>query len=504
MIARKSALIILTQILSGILGYIGLKFIALYMDPWEYGVVGFAFGFVSLFSIFGTLGFDQAHIKKISEGKDLGRCIGTYIFTKIVLVGILASFTILSIFLWRFVLRRGFESPIVEQSVYIMLGYFVLFTITQGIIFTFNARKEIAKAQLPFLFFNIMRVIATIFVALNNLGPIALTYTYLFGEVFQFTFSLILIRKYPFKKPSFEYFKDYLKFAFPVAIASASVILMTNIDKVFIQLFWSSKEVGEYFACYNLSHYLIFFSNAVGLLLFPTISEYHEKRDLIKIKGLIIKSERYLSMIVFPIILLIIILAEPIIHVLLSDKYLPALPVLQVLPFFALIEVFSRPYLAQLKGMNLPKIARNRVLIMVMINIFLNLILIPTDIKSIGINLFGFGATGAAIATIVSYLVGLIYIRIVTWKLTGISGNLRFLYHASSAIFMSIIIYYLNNIILINRWYHLLVFALLGLSIYFSFLFLFKEINKKDIDFFIETLNIKKMIKYIKREIREK
>ena len=51
MIARKSALIVLTQVLNGILGYIGLKFIASYMQPWEYGVVGFAYGFVALFSI---------------------------------------------------------------------------------------------------------------------------------------------------------------------------------------------------------------------------------------------------------------------------------------------------------------------------------------------------------------------------------------------------------------------------------------------------------------------
>ena len=74
MIARKSALIILIQFLNGILGYIGLKYISLYMQPWEYGVVGFAYGFVALIHVFGLLGYHQAHIKKISEGKNLGTC----------------------------------------------------------------------------------------------------------------------------------------------------------------------------------------------------------------------------------------------------------------------------------------------------------------------------------------------------------------------------------------------------------------------------------------------
>ncbi|RLF27663.1 MAG: flippase, partial [Thermoplasmata archaeon] len=60
MIARKSALIIFTQLLNGLLGYIALKYIALYMQPWEYGVIGFAYGFVALFSVFGNLGFNAA------------------------------------------------------------------------------------------------------------------------------------------------------------------------------------------------------------------------------------------------------------------------------------------------------------------------------------------------------------------------------------------------------------------------------------------------------------
>ncbi|HHH80248.1 MAG TPA: flippase, partial [Thermoplasmatales archaeon] len=77
MIARKSALIIFTQIINALLGYTALKFIALYMQPWEYGVIGFAYGFVALFSVFGNLGFNAAHVKRVSEGKDLGKCVGT-------------------------------------------------------------------------------------------------------------------------------------------------------------------------------------------------------------------------------------------------------------------------------------------------------------------------------------------------------------------------------------------------------------------------------------------
>ena len=502
MIARKSALIIATQLANGILGYIGLKFIALYMEPWEYGIVGFAYGFVALFSIFGSLGFDQAHIKRVSEGKDLGKCIATFVSVKLFLAGLMGSIVILSILVWKYVIGRGFESPLHEKAVYIMLSYFILTILTQSMRSTFNAKKEIAKSQLPYFVYTLARVIATIVIAISGLGALALAYTYLFGGIFNFAIALFFFRGYPIDKPSFSYFKDYVKFAIPMAIASASFIIMTNIDKVFIQLFWSATQVGQYFAIFNLSRFIILFSASVGMLLFPTISEHHARNNMREIKKLTLESERYLSLIVFPIVTLMIILAEPIIHILISDKYMPALPVLQILPSFVLIDALARPYTAQLQGMNLPNFTRNRVIIMMIVNVILNLILIPKDIRMLGLKSAGLGIKGAAIATVVAYIIGSIYIRLITWKVTKVKGNARILLHAIAAIITGFILNYLP--IHIARWYELLGIALFGLSIYFAILFLMREFKKDDFEFFMDTLNIKMMIGYIKEEIRKK
>ncbi|HEC95264.1 MAG TPA: hypothetical protein ENI45_04790 [Thermoplasmatales archaeon] len=350
MIARKSALIIVTQLINGLLGYVALKFIALYMQPWEYGVVGFAYGFVALFSIFGNLGFNAAHIKRVSEGKDLGKCVGTFVLTKTFLAGLMASIVVLSIAIWKYVIGRGFESPLHEQAVYVMLAYFVLVNLAQSFSSTFSARKEIAKAQIPLFIYTLVRVIATIFVAFYDLGALALAYTYVLGEVFHFVLTLFFFRRYPAGRPSLEYFKSYAKFAIPMSIAVTSALIMTNIDKVFIQLFWSATQVGEYFAVYNLSRFIILFSSAVNMLLLPTVSFHHSKNELSKIKRVTGEAEHYLSMITFPIVVTLIVLATPVIHILLSDKYLPALPVLQILPLFVLMEVLSGPYTQQLLG----------------------------------------------------------------------------------------------------------------------------------------------------------
>jgi teichuronic acid exporter len=504
MIARKSALIIFVQLLNGIIGFVGLKFIALYMQPWEYGVVGFAYGFVALFSIFGDLGFGAAHVKRISEGKDAGKCVGTYAGIKVILTGILASATILSIVLWRFVFGRGFESPVHEQAVYILLFYFVLASLTQVFTVTFSAKKEIAKGQIPYFIYTIIRVFITIIIAYFGFGILALAYTYLLGEIFQFSVAYYFFRTCTVKKPSVDYLLNYAKFAFPMAIASAASIVILNVDRVFIQLFWGAQQVGEYFAVFNLSRFILNFSSALVVLLVPTISEYHVKNNMDDIRKLTLASERYLSMITFPIVILLVVLAEPVIHILLSDKYLPALIVLQILPFFVLFEVLSQPYQSQLQGMNMPHIVRNRILLMMIVSIILNLILVPTDIKSIGLRLGGLGATGSAFAIVIAYFVGFITTRVYAFRVAKIKGNNKILLHIFASILMGMIIYFIIHFINIGRWYELIGICGFGLLFYLCILFLIREFKKEDLNLFFDTLNIKKMLSYVWSEVRKK
>jgi len=232
------------------------------------------------------------------------------------------------------------------------------------------------------------------------------------------------------------------------------------------------------------------------------ISSYHANKDNASIKKIIFRSERYISMFVFPMVIGLVVLAEPAVRILLGGKFFPAIPVFRILPFFALIQALTIPYNYQLIGMNKPKLARNSVVIMVCINVALNIILIPKDIQILGVNLFGLGAVGAAIATVISYGVGMVYCRIVAWKLTGGNWNPRILLHLLSASFMGIMLYWLNNLFPIDRWYHLLGFAVIGIGIYLAILSLLREFTRKDINFLLDTFNIKKMWKYIVEEIK--
>ena len=80
---------------------------------------------------------------------------------------------------------------------------------------------------------------------------------------------------------------------------------------------------------------------------------------------------------------------------------------------------------------------------MVIINIILNIILIPKDIQSLNLELAGLGGIGAAIATVISFAIGLIYTRFMIYKYTKIKGNIRILIHIFSGLLMLLILYLL-------------------------------------------------------------
>jgi O-antigen/teichoic acid export membrane protein len=104
MIARKSALIVGTQFFVRLLGWIGLVILAKLWGgfaPEAMGIIGFAMAFLALFNIIADLGFSHAHVKRVSEGKDLGTCISTFASIKVILTGLMVLLVFIAIYIWK-------------------------------------------------------------------------------------------------------------------------------------------------------------------------------------------------------------------------------------------------------------------------------------------------------------------------------------------------------------------------------------------------------------------
>jgi len=534
MIARKSLFIVIAQFITRFLGWIGLVILAKFWGdfaPDALGVIGFAMAFIGLFSVIGDLGFNQAHIKRISEGKDLGTCIGTFAAIKIVLTVAMTIAVLTAIYIQINVLNRGFTDATTLSVIFVFLLYYILLNIQSIPTYTFNGKSEIAKMQITGIFENIVKVPLTILVVIagvslinlnssvqwpqflqplqhffaeHTLGSLAMTYV--FGAVATVIVGFWFLRKYPLKKPNWELFKSYFSFALPVILISIISVISTNIDKIMIGFFWTAKEVGYYFTVQQITGLVGVFSSALSVILFPTISNYHSQKNFENIKQTTYLANRYISMIITPVVIVTIVFVVPVINILLSEAFLPAKYVLITILIYIFISTLMAPYGSLISGINRPGIAAVIGAIMCIINIVLNLLFIPQWglLSSIGIN----GPEGAAVATLLSGIVGIFLLMLIAKKLAGIK-LLRYHTprHIIAGLIMGFILYFIayqTSLFLVIRWYTFLGLSFVGLGIYLAILFIIREFKKQDLIFFLDLLQPKKMLRYVSSELREK
>ncbi len=536
MIARKSFLIVSTRFIIRLMGWVGLVVLAKQWGtfaPEAMGIIGFAMSFLALFNIIGNLGFDNAHVKRVSEGKNLGRCLGTYITIKFILILLMVGIIFLSLFIWKSFLGGQITDATTESVIYVFILYYIFFNIAHIFTFTFQGKGEIAKRQLSELFEGIIKTPSTILVVIAGVSiagvsisapfqwpfifqdlqeyishhPVgSLAMTYVFGSAAIAVAGLYLMRSYQIKKPTKQYAKHYFVFAMPMIVTSVIAVISTNVDKVTIGYFWDATEVGYYFTVQQVTLFIQIISSSLGFVLFPTLSSYHSGKKTTLIKQTINFAERHISMVLIPPVFFILVFSEPIIKIMLSSSFLPATTVMIVLAFFKLLSGLNVPYISLLSGINKPKLIAKNSLFICGSNVILNLLLVPRGglLSSYGIQ----GALGAACATIISTFIGLVRLRYIAYREIKYKRFPTYLVkHLLAGIFMSLCLYVIYSYLLSGidfKWYILIIMALIGLGIYLLILYPLKEFSKEDLWFYLDILNIKKMIQYIKGELKEK
>jgi O-antigen/teichoic acid export membrane protein len=534
MIARKSFLIIISSLIGQFFNWIEFIIIIKFWGdfaPGALGVIGFTISFLAIFKIIVNLGFVSAHVKRVSEGEDLGTCIGTFAAIKIILTTLMVIIVLIAIFVLKYFTPEKFYDTTTDVIIIILLIRNIisqLYVIPNS---TFTSKREIVKQQFPSIIGTLITIPFTILVVSagisnanispaflwpNFLQPLqqfiadhaveSLATTYLISTLVSFLIALWFFRKYPIKRPSWRLFKSYFSFAMPMMIFDIVGKISVNIDKLLIGFFWSTVEVGYYYSMLGVAGIVMIFSRSIGTVLFPTISHHHSNNNYSKIKQLTCLAERYISMITIPLIIGIMVLANPIIRIVLTDSFLPAAPVLFILAIYILLICLDSPYYTLITGMDKPSIVAKIGVFTCVINIVLCYLFIPKNglLSTFGIN----GPEGAAVAVTLTLLFEYFLLRIVAKKLTGIkilqSYTIR---QIIAGLVMGIILYLLafhTSFFPIIHWYHLAMFIVLGLLAYFAVLLLLKEFNKNDLYFFLDLLHPKKMLKYISSELKEK
>ncbi|MFQ5918823.1 MAG: oligosaccharide flippase family protein [Thermoplasmata archaeon] len=505
MLARKSALVFFAGLASAFLGYLGILAIARLTPNAEeiLGFVGFGIGLVGSFFVLTGLGIPAAHVKRVSEGEPLAESIGAFVIIRGVQVLLAVVATLVAVQVWTSVLGRGFETPLHLQLVYLMIPYYVFLSLAGIGTTTFLARMEPARSQSLDIVNTVVRVAGMLVVALVGLGAIALAWAYVAAAVAMAAMALLLLRTYPIARPRRRLTRSYLRFASPLALPALLAGLSINIDKALIQLFWGVSEVGYYFTVQQILRILTLLTSAVSLMLFPALSKHHARNELDRVRLKSRQSERYLSMILAPIVAFMFLYAEGVIHVLLSDAFLPAANILRIFVVATFVIALIVPRRAILTGMDRSDLAGIAALGGAVVTLGLYPLLIPTSI--FGVPLAGLGPEGAAAAVLVGSSVFLGLAVFFAHRLVGDRLAGRLILHVGAAVAVAFVFFLVIPPAsgLEWRWFELIAFSAAFLLAYVGILAGLREFRKADLRLFLDLLNPRKMARYVSGELRE-
>jgi O-antigen/teichoic acid export membrane protein len=500
MFARKSLLIVISTFLSSILGFIGLLAMTNYLGKDVYGNISWVIATLATLNIVSDLGFNSAHIKRLSEGQDERDCVATFAVIKLVLTLVMVVFVLAALIVWNNVMG-GDTSPETWNLVILFLLYFVMYDIASIFITTFQAKMETTKSEIVTVVDPFIRIPLIIFISVNHLGS-DLAYAYVLASIGVLLVSLLLLRRGDIHWTKPTMYRSYLKFALPLSLIAIAGAVTANLDKILIGYFDSPSNVAYYSSAQTLLATLGIVGTAVASLAFPAFSRLHSDGDLQSIRNVTYAAERYISMIAVPIVTFIIIFPTEVSVTIFGPQFAPGGESMRFLAIGIGLTLLNQVYASQILGVNRPDISAKITLGTFLLNIILLLLLVPDSL--FGVKMLGMSYAGAAIATALTAFVVFLWQRLIVKKLTETGSNPRILRHLVAAAFAGVVILALNMVLPFSGIIAFVIFAGATLVAFFAALTILKEFGRADIDYFLDLMSPSKMFSYMGEEMKDK
>jgi len=485
------------------LAFIGLGLITRYLGADVYGSITFTLGLLTLFNSVSDLGFGSAHVKRVSEGQDINDSVATFAGVKIVLTLLMVVVSLVSIFVWTSILG-GYMSSETYDMLFIFILYFVFYNLASIAIYTYQGTMEIFKSQVIQLMDPVVRVPLILIIALGRGSAIQLAYAYVIASLAVVLLSLLLLKRDKIRilgKPTL--FRSYLVFATPLILVTMISTVSGSMSAVIIGFSGTKFDVGYYTASLALVSMVGLVGVSVAMLTFPSFSTLHTDGNKKEIRQLTLQAERYLSMIGLPMILVIALFPTQTAEILLGGTMAPAGTALGFLAIGTLLYLLNTVHSSQILAVNRPDLSAKVTIASFVFFLFALLILVPSSL--FGVKMLGLSYTGAAIAYMLNAFFCFAVIRVIVWRLTSTGWNSRLWLHLGATAVAGLVLFAMSLFIPITSWYYLIIIYGGASAVVFALvLILFRELTWKDVSYFADLLNVRKLLSYIRSEVKGK
>jgi O-antigen/teichoic acid export membrane protein len=344
-LGRKSLLLLGSTWSSNALGMIVSVLVGRVLGPAALGSIGFSTGMVGLLMAALLPGFARAHLKRLSEGQDAGRCVGTMATIQlglqvVLLVGLVAT--------WRWGWLS--HSPEVSRVFLLLLAAQVANNFSDVFLKVFVVREWVVPHAILVMTARLARLLATLAVLLwaPRIDWVAATFL-LEGTLGGLAAALTLALRHGIvpRFPTRQSFLAYWIYARPFLVNTPLALFQDSIDRVVVGRWAGLTAAGYYHVARGLWEALSGVIAAPATFLFTRLSALYTERSEARrreAREFFFSGLEKLLFITVPLAFGFWAFAELGIGLLLGPAFLPAALPLRILVLAAIVANIVNPY----------------------------------------------------------------------------------------------------------------------------------------------------------------
>jgi len=401
-VAQNSIALMSGQVYGVVINLLAISILARYLSLATFGEYGFVLAVCVTLSMLADMGINRIAIREIAREEDRNheiRILTAVVINKAFLS--LLSFAAIVLVVWA---SSGSPRMVLGTTVCALATIIkIIGDIPEAI---FKAYERMKNNALLKIVEDTSYILGVLVVVVFDLGLIGIFVALLISAVIRVLLGIVILSRGYFL-PHLGWDLNLMKWIFtealPIGLNRIFRKAALRIDTIVLNLLRTPQEVGIFHGVYRIILIASIIPFNITEALFPIYSRYaRDSQESLRI--VFEKSFKFLLILVLPLILTAFVLARPIVHLLLGEKFLTAAPLMQVLVLLLGFRFFTILCTKVLNASNQQKRATYASGVALGVNVVLDFLLI-----------WLYGYMGAAFATLISDMilfgVSMVYVK---------------------------------------------------------------------------------------------
>lgn len=362
--------------------------------PSGMGKISFAASIVAYFSMFAQLGIPTYGVRTCAKIRDDKEKLSKTV-QELLLINIITVLISYAVFASAILAVPRFNR---EKELLIIMGISILLN-AMGVEWLYKALEQYSYITIRSIIFKVVALLSMFLLIHNKEDYIIYGGITIFAASASNILNFINLRKHITLKPLGGYeLKKHMKPMLVFFAVSVAATIYTNLDNVMLGFMKDDTEVGYYTAAVKVKTILVSLITSASVVLLPRASLYIEKGEKDEFYRILNKTLRLILLMAIPLAIYFIMYAEESILLLSGKEFIDSiLPMQIIMPTLIFIGMTNLIGIQMLVPMGKEKLVLWSEIAGAIIDLILNAFLIPI-----------YGATGAAIGTLVAEFVVLI------------------------------------------------------------------------------------------------